>query len=343
MLDSRIVLSVSVLVAAAVIALPQLRREAPIERETRRSETVSRSGLSVREEPIYPVPDRPDIDPALLELGHDLFHDTRLSPDNSIACGTCHVVANGGDDDRRFAVGIEGQTGERNSPTVLNASLNFRQFWDGRAGDLAEQAQGPLFAANEMGWDSWDSLLAHLRSQADLVPRFEEVFGEGPTSENVILAIVTFEEWLLTPDAPFDRWLKGEDDALSEDALAGYERFKELGCIACHQGQNVGGSMFQRVGRVAPTSFEGEEGHRGRFDQTGNDRDLHRFKVPSLRNVARTAPYLHDGSIATLAEAIQYMAEYQLGTSLSERDVELVEAFLSSLNGELPPLEALAR
>lgn len=300
---------VAILASLTVIALvaPYDEEGEPpnVQTTTRRAAPVS-----VRDEPIRPLPPRPELDPTLLRLGRDLFHDPRLSTDGTISCASCHMIPTGGD--------------------------------DGRAADLAAQAEGPLLAENEMGWLTWEPLLAALRAEPDLVARFAEAFPErGLTRDTVLLAITTFEEWLLTPDAPFDRWLAGDDHALSADALAGYGRFKDLGCIACHQGRNVGGNMFQRIGRAEASPFEGATEHAGRFDQTGAERDLHRFKVPSLRNASRTAPYLHDGSLATLPDAIRFMGRYQLGLELDDNDVRLIEAFIQSLEGELPNLAEL--
>lgn len=332
---------VAILASLTVIALVAPYDE---EGEPPNAQTTTRRAapVSVRDEPIRPLPPRPELDPTLLRLGRDLFHDPRLSTDGTISCASCHMIPTGGDDGRAVSLGVEGRAGTRNAPTVLNAALNFRQFWDGRAADLAAQAEGPLLAENEMGWLTWEPLLAALRAEPDLVARFAEAFPErGLTRDTVLLAITTFEEWLLTPDAPFDRWLAGDDHALSADALAGYGRFKDLGCIACHQGRNVGGNMFQRIGRAEASPFEGATEHAGRFDQTGAERDLHRFKVPSLRNASRTAPYLHDGSLATLPDAIRFMGRYQLGLELDDNDVRLIEAFIQSLEGELPNLAEL--
>lgn len=325
-----------IVAAVAVTYQPRVTLQAP-----HAAANESRAPLSLRNEPIHPVPDRPDLEPALLALGRDLFNDPRLSVDGTIACASCHVIPAGGDDGRRVSIGVDGQVSKFNAPTVLNAALNFRQYWDGRARDLTTQAEGPLLNATEMGWDSWEALLNALRAQPDLIARFDAIFATGLTRETLTVALVAFEEWLLTPNAPFDRWLKGDDAALTPAALAGYGVFKDIGCIACHQGRNVGGSMFQRIGRVVASPFEGDPAHNGRFEQTGLERDRQRFKVPSLRNVSRTAPYLHDGSLDTLAEAIHFMAKHQLGQDISAEDVALIEAFLVSLEGELPPTEEL--
>lgn len=320
-------------VAGIVLSWPE--SEAPL------GELTSvREVRSVREEPIEPLP-YPDLsNRALIELGKRLFHDPRLSKNGAISCASCHNLAEGGDDGRRYSPGMGGELGVRNTPTVLNAVHNFRQFWDGRAVDLEAQAAGPLLSQVEMGWGSWGPLLDHLDLQTDLVDAFQEVFGEAPNRWRVLEALVAYEQALVTPDSPFDRWLQGEDEALSEEELQGYLEFKRVGCVACHQGVNVGGNMFQRVGRVLPTHFEDPaeaQRHQGRFEQTGSERDRFRFKVPSLRNVALTAPYLHDGSVPDLSAVIQFMAEHQLGEELQPEQVSRIAAFLGSLTGEIDP------
>lgn len=290
------------------------------------------------DEPIRPIPPARPSDPRVLELGKRLFHDERLSTDGSTSCATCHDLAAGGDDGLPTSRGVAGAVGARNAPTVLNAVHNFRQFWDGRAADLTEQADGPLLASQEMGWGNWDTLLAELGRHPDLIAMFDQAFGTPPTRAGVLEALVAYETALVTPDAPFDRWLRGEQSALSPEAHAGYLEFKRVGCISCHQGVNVGGNMFQRVGRVQASPFEDPEradDNLGRFEHTGIQRDRFRFKVPSLRNVALTAPYLHDGSIEDLASTIQFMAEHQLGEQLDDEQVSRIAAFLESLTGQL--------
>lgn len=294
----------------------------------------------VLDEPIRPIPPAGAMDPRVLELGKSLFHDERLSSDGSTSCATCHDITAGGDDGLPTSKGVAGSVGGRNAPTVLNAVHNFRQFWDGRAADLKEQADGPLLAEGEMGWGDWAELLAEIGRHPDLVRQFERAFGGPPTRERVLEALVAYETALVTPNAPFDRWLRGDSDALSPEAHAGYLEFKRVGCIACHQGVNVGGNMFQRVGRVQVSPFESPDraaDNLGRFEVTGAQRDRFRFKVPSLRNVALTAPYLHDGSIEDLPSTIQFMAEHQLGEQLDDGQVAQIAAFLESLTGELSP------
>jgi cytochrome c peroxidase len=288
---------------------------------------------------IEPIPIGHESDGARVALGRSLFHDPRLSKDNSVACGTCHVVSQGGDDGRPGSVGIGGQIGDTNAPTILNKTFDFRQFWNGRAADLFEQADGPIANPAEMG-SSWEDALQKLAPD----PAFQQAFraaypGATPSAALLRDAIVTYEQWLITPNAAFDRFLCGDDGALSPDARHGYERFLDLGCISCHQGRNVGGNMFQRFG-VMEDWFAGRTSltktDLGRFAVTGREEDRHVFKVPSLRNVELTAPYFHDGSAPTLEQAVLTMGRVQLGRTLGDDDVRVLVAFLRSLTGTIP-------
>ncbi|MBX2802664.1 MAG: cytochrome-c peroxidase [Myxococcales bacterium] len=277
----------------------------------------------------------------MVELGALLFHDRRLSADDSLSCASCHEIAAGGDDGKPRSVGIGGQLGGINAPTVLNSALNIAQFWDGRAKTLEEQIDGPLTATNELG-STWPDVLGKLSKDVALVGRFDAVFVDGMTATNVRRAIATFERSLVTVDSPFDRWLRGDEGALPADALRGYELFKEHGCISCHQGRNVGGNMYQTFGVMGDYFADrGDltDADLGRFAVTGRPEDKHRFRVPPLRNVALTAPYFHDGSAATLPDAVRVMARYQLGRRVADEDVTYIVAFLRSLTGELPSVE----
>lgn len=285
---------------------------------------------------VRPIPVQTDLDQRVVELGDLLFHDKRLSADNTLSCAGCHDLASGGVDGRRVSVGIKGAVGPINAPTVFNSGFGFRQFWDGRAPTLEEQVNGPTHAAGEMG-SSWPEIIGKLEQDEGLTRRFREVFSDGWTPGNIRTAIATFERSLLTPGSAFDRFLQGDTGALSENARTGWDRFQNLGCIACHQGVALGGNMFQRFG-VLGNYFEDRggvtEADLGRYNVTGRDGDRHVFKVPSLRNVAKTAPYFHDGSAQTLEEAISVMARYQLGRELSQEDRSTLFAFLESLTGK---------
>jgi cytochrome c peroxidase len=288
--------------------------------------------------PLSPLPAPAPADPARVALGKDLFHDPRLSGDQSVSCASCHVIAEGGDDGRARSVGAGGQLSRVNAPTVLNAALHFRQFWDGRVATLEAQVDGPLLATDEMA-SSWETALERLRADPVYVARFERLYSTPPSREAVRDALATYERALLTP-GPIDRFLRGEEDALSAGQRRGYALFSRYGCVSCHQGAGVGGNMYQRLGifgdyfadRGGPVT----QADLGRFQVTGVEADRHVFKVPGLRNVAQTAPYFHDGSTATLEDAVRTMARYQLGRELPEADLRDLVDFLGSLSGPVP-------
>jgi cytochrome c peroxidase len=290
---------------------------------------------SLGREPLEALPAPVTLDSRMVALGRRLFHDKRLSADDSIACASCHDLANGGDDGRVHSVGVKGQEGGINAPSVYNAALNFVQFWDGRAKTLEDQADGPVTNPVEMG-ARWDQVLPKLERDARYQTEFAALFSDGITSLNARRAIADFERTLVTRGSPFDRYLGGDQAALSPEAKSGYETFKSVGCIACHQGANVGGNMFQRFG-VLGDYFKDRgrvtEADYGRFNVTKNEADRFVFRVPSLRNVENTAPYFHDGSAPTLTVAVQTMAKYQLGRHLADEQVSSIVAFLKSLSG----------
>ena len=287
------------------------------------------------------MPDPPRAGP-LAALGQRLFNDTRLSSNGKVACSSCHDLERGGDDGRKSSVGVDERVGGINAPTVYNASLNIAQFWDGRAETLEAQIDGPVTNPLEMN-SKWDDVIAKLKADREYVAAFQSLFPEGISRDSIQRAIAAFERTLLTTDSPFDRWVHGDHGALSAEQQGGYELFKSVGCIACHQGRNVGGNMFQRFGvlsdyfkdkgKLSPADY-------GRFNVTRNESDRFVFRVPSLRNVEHTAPYFHDGSAATLEQAVQVMAKYQLGRKLSDEQVHKLVAFLKSLSG---PRAHLAR
>jgi cytochrome c peroxidase len=288
-------------------------------------------------EPIQPIPARVELDAREVALGAALFHDPRLSKDDSISCASCHPLALGGTDRRARSVGVGGALGGINTPTVLNSGFWLAQFWDGRAPTLEAQVDGPTQHPAEMA-SSWPQILDKLGRDPALVAKFDAIYPDGLSAANVRAAIATFERSLITPNSRFDRWLCGEATALSEREQHGYQLFKAFGCISCHHGVGVGGNMFQRFG-VARDYFAGREltsADLGRFAVTRDPNDKHVFKVPSLRNVALTAPYFHDGSAATLHDAVTTMGRVQLGRKLADRDVESLVAFLGTLTGELP-------
>jgi cytochrome c peroxidase len=288
-------------------------------------------------QPIKPLVPIAGLDPGRVALGERLFHDARLSADFSLSCASCHNLSAGGVDGQRFSIGIGGAVGSINAPTVLNSGYSLAQFWNGRAATLEEQAAGPIQNPIEMG-ATWSQVIARLEQDPALMAEFRRLYGDGLTVNNLLDAIATFERSLVTVDSRFDRYLRGDRQALTALEIDGYRRFGEYGCISCHQGALIGGNMFQKFG-VLGDYFAGRpvsDADLGRYTVTRRDEDRHVFKVPSLRNVGRTAPYFHDGSAETLAQAVAVMARYQLGRELSPADVDAIVAFLNTLSGELP-------
>ena len=292
--------------------------------------------LAQSDEPIKPLPTEVRLDAKKVALGERLFNDKRLSRDSSISCASCHDLAKGGVDGLATGVGIGGAKGPINVPTVFNSSLNFRQFWDGRAATLEEQVAGPVHDPLEMG-SNWADVLAKLAKDGALVDQIKQSYPDGLQAKNIQDAIAVFERSLTTPNARFDRYLRGDKAALSGDELRGYQLFKAYGCVACHQGVNVGGNMFQTFGVMGDYFTKRGNLTRadlGRYNVTKSETDKHVFKVPSLRNVALTAPYFHDGSAKTLGDAVDVMFKFQLGRPASAQDKELIVKFLHTLTGE---------
>jgi cytochrome c peroxidase len=286
-------------------------------------------------EPITPVPAVAGLAPAKVRLGERLFHDSRLSHGDAVSCASCHRLDQGGDDGQARSPGLDGRPLPFNTPTVFNAALSFRLNWRGNHRVLEEQAEAVLQDRRLMN-TSWDELLAKLRADPGYREAFAAAYRAEPDRAAVLDALASFERSLLTPDAPFDRYLRGERDAITDEAAHGYALFKSYGCAACHQGVNVGGNLFQKFGVFEnPFRYRREltEADQGRFALTGEERDRHVFRVPSLRNVGVTGPYFHDGSAATLEQAVEAMARSQLGRTLSEREIGLIVAFLRSLTG----------
>jgi cytochrome c peroxidase len=338
-LGHKTVVSVTVLAGALTIGIALFRTTAP----TAASGTADLGPIDeevTSREAIRPVPRASSLNPKEVLLGHKLFIDVRLSADNTVSCATCHNLELGGVDQQRRSRGINGAMGDINTPTVFNSSLNFKQFWDGRADSLESQVDGPTHHPKEMG-SSWPQIVEKLSQDAGYVAEFAALYEDGIQPANIRRAIAMFERSLVTPNSRFDRHLKGDTRALSEAEREGYRLFNDLGCISCHQGANVGGNMFQHFGVMADY-FENRGGEtvadRGRFNVTGLESDRHRFKVPSLRNVELTPPYFHDGSATTLQEAVRVMARYQLGQPVTEQQIELVVAFLKTLTGKWEPV-----
>jgi cytochrome c peroxidase len=292
-------------------------------------------------EPIAPLPVDLILNIEKVALGNQLFHEKKLSKDNTISCASCHALDRGGVDGRVKSIGIKGEFGEINAPTVFNSGFNFRQFWDGRAKTLEEQIDGPIQHPKEMG-AVWSEVILKLKLDKSYLAQFNKLYEDGLTQKNVKDAISIFERALITPNSKFDQFLRGNKNILSEKERTGYQRFKSYGCIACHQGMNVGGNMFQTMG-VMGNYFKDRgtpitQADLGRFNVTQQENDKHVFRVPSLRNVELSAPYFHDGSVKTLDEAVTYMAKYQLGRKLSKEEIESIVAFLKTLTGDPPSI-----
>ena len=271
-----------------------------------------------------------------VELGHKLFFERRLSQTNDIACVSCHDVSRGGAGDTAVSRGTGGREGERNAPTVFNAAGAFAQLWDGRSANVEEQALVPILEAREMGMPSKQAVVKKLRGLDGYRALFDAAFpGESPslTMTNVGRAIGAYERKLQTPGR-WDAYLGGDQSALTTKEKEGLHTFLNAGCMVCHTGPLLGGNMFERVGAVEEWPNQKDT---GRMRVTGDARDRLEFKVPTLRNVARTAPYFHDGSVATLKDAVRVMGKHQLGLELTDREIDSIVSWLGALNGDADP------
>jgi len=286
------------------------------------------------DEPIKPIELPKNINSAQAELGKKLYFDPRLSKSGFISCNSCHNLSMGGTDNLKTSIGHNWQQGPISAPTVLNSSMNVAQFWDGRAADLKAQAGGPIANPGEMAF-THELAVKVLESIPQYVDEFKKVFSkEQITIEEVTQAIAEFEKTLVTPNSRFDKWLKGEKTALNAEELEGYELFKNSGCVACHNGEAVGGTSFQKMGAVEPYKTKNPaEGLKG---VTGKEEDRFKFKVPTLRNVELTYPYFHDGEAATLSEAVEIMGQIQLGKKFTAEETAKIVAFLKTLTGDQP-------
>lgn len=303
-----------------------------------------------------PIPAHNPMSAAKVELGRQLFFDPRLSLDGTVSCASCHnVVTGGGDDDRATSVGVGGQLGNRSAPTVLNSAFMSVLFWDGRAVSLEEQAKGPLINPVEMAMPDHAAVIGRLKKIPGYVSQFKAVFGgkDALDIDNLARAIAAYERTLLTPDSPVDRFLKGDRTALSAQAQRGMKLFDRLGCVSCHSGPNYSGHIIKEGFLFYPWNLQKFPTFRGsvyeakyeltkdsgRFEVTRNKRDLHMFRIPSLRNIALTAPYMHNGKVPNLEEAIRVMARTQLNKELNDEKVKDIAAFLEGLTGRLPRQE----
>jgi len=277
--------------------------------------------------------------PEKLALGRMLYFDPRLSVSHAISCASCHSIGLGGADNESTSIGHRWQRGGRNAPTVFNAAYNVAQFWDGRAKDLFEQAGGPMINPVEMA-----SPQQHIVEQLKSLPAYNGYFtrafpgvADPITRENAQQAIAVFEATLITPNAPFDKYLRGDNNALNPQQKAGLQLFMDKGCSTCHNGVNIGGGMYSKFGVQSPPGDKLlPPADLGRFTVTGDEADRYSYKVPTLRNIALTAPYFHTGQVWDLNEAITVMGKTQLGVDLTPDEAAKIAAFLDSLTGDTP-------
>ncbi len=289
---------------------------------------------------ITPIPDSLAVNQAKVALGNALYHDVRLSNDNTVSCATCHALDKAGTDNLPTSTGVRGQKGGINAPTVFNAAFHTQQFWNGRAKDLKEQAGGPPLNPVEMGYshpDDWKQIAAKLDADPEFSAAFKRVYPEGFNGDTITDAIAEYEKTLITPNSPFDRYLKGNKNAISEKAQKGYALFMELGCQTCHSGPAMGGQSFEYAdlkgdyfgGRKLTPDDMGLQGF------TQKEADKHKFRVPTLRNVELTWPYMHDASANTLEDAVTKMFHCQLGyDQLNKHEIDLLVEFMKTLTGE---------
>lgn len=288
-------------------------------------------------EPIQPITPAVVTNPAMMELGKKLFFDPRLSRSGFISCNSCHNLSMGGSDNLKSSIGHNWQKGPINAPTVLNSSMSVAQFWDGRAKTLKEQAGGPIANPGEMAY-THELAVEMLTSIPEYVEEFHAVFGTAAIDiDKVTTAIAAFEETLVTPNSRFDKWLMGEQNALTAREASGYALFKASGCTSCHNGPAAGGTSFRKMGIVEP--YRTDNPAEGRVAVTGKDADRFNFKVPTLRNVELTYPYFHDGAADTLTAAVDVMGRVQLGRRYSREENEDIVAFLRTLTGDLPQVQ----
>lgn len=292
-------------------------------------------GSAVNREPITAIEPPPILDSQKVSLGEQLFSDPILSGKNELSCSSCHDLEKGGTAPLKRTIGYNGRMHRYNAPTIFNVANNYRLGWRGNFTSLKDQNEEVLLDPNLMASD-WTSLSIKLEGS-----RYRSlilgIYGREPSRDDVLDALVTFQRSLATPNSRFDQYLKGDSRALSQEEVKGYELFKNYGCVSCHQGSNIGGNLFQKFGIFAPPIANPDptyDGDLGRFTITGKPQDKGVFRVPSLRNVAITAPYFHDGRADTLTQAVNTMARNQLGQDIEPNDVELIVDFLKTLTGE---------
>ncbi|WP_394752701.1 cytochrome-c peroxidase [Crenothrix sp.] len=278
---------------------------------------------------------------AKVTLGQMLYHDPRLSSTGTVSCASCHNTMLGGEDNRPNAMGVNGQTGGRSAPTVWNSAFNTVQFWDGRAATLEAQAAGPVTNPIEMGMKDWDEVVARLEKIEGYQKAFDAAFGTAPISkDNATKAIAAYERTLITPNSPYDKFVNGDKEALNVQQIRGMEKMAELGCTNCHSGPAFNGpGVFQKFPAFKNGFFEAQHHFnkdKGLAEVSKKVEDEHLWKVPTLRNIALTAPYFHNGSVKTLDTAVKIMGKTQLNKDLSDTEVADIVAFLNTLTGEFP-------
>ncbi len=294
--------------------------------------------------PSFDIDNKSDLEVLRINLGKKLFLDSLLSFNQTQNCSTCHILDKYGVDNKRVSEGDNGRTGTRNTPTIYNASLQFAQFWDAHVKTIEEQASGPLFGTDEMGLPDTTFLINRLKNESNYLVLFDLAYPDKDTTitiETIVNSLGEFQKTLITSGDRFDKYLKGDYNAISQQEKSGLNLFIDKGCIPCHSGSLIGGNMEQKFSiygyywdYTGSTFFD-----KGKYKHTKEDNDKFVFKVPSLRNVTMTYPYFHDGSVDNLAKAIQIMAQSELNTTLTEEEVEDIEAFLGSLTGEIPNID----
>lgn len=295
-----------------------------------------------------PIPAQNPQTPAKIALGKTLYFDPRLSVDGTVSCNSCHNVMAGGEDNRSFSAGVKGKLGGRSAPSVWNSAFMSVQFWDGRAASLEDQAKGPMTNPIEMAMPNHDLVVERLKKISGYLPLFEEAFGkdQGINIDLVAKAIAAYERTLITPNSKFDKYIKGNKSALNETEVRGFETMKTVGCFACHSGPNFAGptmpegvGFFMKFPTFPGTSFDKKykfTADTGKHSVTKKNEDKHMWRVPTLRNIALTAPYFHNGSVNDLSEAVRVMAKTQLNKDLKDAEVSDIVAFLKTLTGEFP-------
>jgi len=293
-----------------------------------------------RKEPITPIPLQVEVNTDKANLGEILFFDTRLSSNGKLACASCHQLDTGGDDNVAIGISSSAENHLINTPSIFNAKYNFRQNWNGSVKTLEQQIDMVMKNNHEFD-NNWNDVVTTLSLDHEISKAFNDNFQDGITKDNIIEVIVEFEKTLTTPNSRFDYYLRNEQSdselALTREEIKGYQIFKELGCISCHQGVNIGGNLYQKFGvfyNYIAERGDVKKADYGRMNITNRQMDAFVFKVPSLRNIAVTAPYLHDGSAKTIEQAISIMGKTQLGRSLNKNEIQQIKAFLMTLTGK---------